>query len=78
MQSRPPLQPRIRSTAKSIAASQIALAEKFAEKFAWWAAMWHAGFAPKVVTLLLSKEIVSALIAGVMVVVVDWRRLWRN
>jgi len=35
-----------------------------AEKAAWWAAMWHA-----------SKEIASALIAGVVVVIVDWKRL---
>jgi len=34
------------------------------EKAAWWAAMWHA-----------SKEIASALIAGV---IVDWKRLLRR
>ena len=40
----------------------------------WWAAGCYAGLAPKVLASAFIQEIASALIAGVAVVVVDWRR----
>jgi len=68
---RPQLQLRFRSLRKI----NCTFANAPAQKAAWWAAMCHAGFAPKVLALLLSKEIASALIAGVIVVMADWKKL---
>jgi hypothetical protein len=50
------------------------LQNALAEKAAWCVARWHAGLASKSLDFAFIQEISSPLIAGVAVVVVDWRR----
>jgi len=57
---------------------QTAVAEKFVEKFCMVGCDARSGVAPKVLALLLSKETASALISGIIVVIVDWKRLLRR
>jgi len=54
------------------------LQNALAEKAAWWVAMCYVGVVAKSLGFAFIQEILSALIAGVIVVVVDWERIWRR
>jgi len=54
------------------------LQNALAEKAAWWAAGCYAGLVHKSLGFAFIQEILSPLITGVIVVVVDWERIWRR